>query len=1187
MLRGMRELPGIRHQQPLGDRRAQCVCDSRSGKHSEALARESVSNQHNRQSKRTDQRFVQADQRSNYGATLVQFLSLDAVSHADDAYSRIDLPDAPADQKAVLDAGGVACWSEAIEIDSYEPGEPDRYPLFLDRRVYQGSSGKVYPIPFVDRIAQEKAPRLWQAIHLENRYVRLVLLPELGGRIHIGYDKTRDYDFFYRNNVIKPALVGLAGPWISGGVEFNWPQHHRPATFLPVETSIERTDENTVTVWHSDLDPLQRMRGDHGVRLRGDSSVIEVAARLHNRTDEPQTFLWWANVAARSHDDYQSFFPTDVGYVADHARRAITAFPRADRPYYGVDYPALADDEHPDADRLDFYGNIPVPTSYMVTDTRDSFFGGYDHREGAGFVHWADHSISPGKKQWTWGDGPVGHAWDAQLTDADGPYVELMAGVFTDNQPDFSYLAPGETRSFSQFWYPIQDIGPAHQASNRLAVRLDVSDARVRVGVASASRIDDALVVLERNDGDEPTTSIAEWTVSLEPGRPFIETFAEVPGAGALTVRVLYDGVELIAYTATQNESREQEPWVATEPAGPEQIDSIDELYLTGVHLQQYRHPTRSPLPYFEEVLRRDPFDSRASTAVGALHYRRGDYAAAREHFERALHRLTHRNLNPASGEASYRLGLVLERIGDLDEATGHFGKAAWDAAWALPAELALARISLRQLRADDALRHAAAAAQHDAANPDAALLNILALRALGRHDAAAAALTARVEADPLDSVALSLAALDSGGAAEFADPKTALTAAVDLARRGQLRDALLLSTPVVAPRTPASAQIKAFGNPVPIAHYLRALWWQRLDEPIRAAEERMAAREADSRYAFPFGLDEYDALVAAIAADASDPVAPALLGAWLLDAGRTSDALAALTSAMELGSADPVAWRNAAIATVNTGGDADTADHYLAHALQLSADDARLVFERDVLARVRGIDDRERLAALEQHGPVVLERDDLAVHYLELLVAAGRAPEALDILSTRRFQPFEGGEGQVIRVYDAASFEVARTSIESNPAAAIELLEGGIAVPANLGEGRHPAGSMAERFVLLGDAFNRAARVDDARAAWQRARAGAGPLAVTARPAEQADYWVGVAHLRLGELSEAAAVWTSLDDRADVVEQQRDAVDYFATSLPELLLFDTDTEGARNETARQLRECARRGRALTAGARD
>src|SRR3954452_9982497 len=171
------------------------------------------------------------------------------------AESRIVLPQVPADRAD----DAVAAWAEPLTIDTYLPVPPEPYPAFLERRVYQGSSGRVYPLPFHERISHQKAPRTWEAVHLENEYVRLVILPEIGGRIHIGYDKVAGYDFFYRNNVIKPALVGLAGPWISGGVEFNWPQHHRPGTFLPVESRIEREADDSVVVWHTDLDPLQRM----------------------------------------------------------------------------------------------------------------------------------------------------------------------------------------------------------------------------------------------------------------------------------------------------------------------------------------------------------------------------------------------------------------------------------------------------------------------------------------------------------------------------------------------------------------------------------------------------------------------------------------------------------------------------------------------------------------------------------------------------------------------------------------------------------------------------------------------------------------------------------------------------------------------------------------------------------------
>ena len=180
---------------------------------------------------------------------------------------------------------------ETLEIPTYPVGSPEKNPLFFEKRVYQGSSGKVYPLPFVDKVFDEAKPVEYQSARLENEHVRLVMLPEIGGRIFLGQDKTNsDYDFFYRQDVIKPALVGLAGPWISGGVEFNWPQHHRPGTFMPADVFVEHESDGAATVWLSEHDPLNRMKGMHGIRLRADSSLIELRARLY-RPDADDPFV--------------------------------------------------------------------------------------------------------------------------------------------------------------------------------------------------------------------------------------------------------------------------------------------------------------------------------------------------------------------------------------------------------------------------------------------------------------------------------------------------------------------------------------------------------------------------------------------------------------------------------------------------------------------------------------------------------------------------------------------------------------------------------------------------------------------------------------------------------------------------------------------------------------------------------
>ena len=327
---------------------------------------------------------------------------------------------------------GVAVWEEDTAIPTYTIGKPDKNPMFLEKRVYQGSSGRVYPHSVVDKITGEKTNRTYHALYLENKYLYVMILPEIGGRIQRAYDKTDGFDFVYYNHVIKPALVGLAGPWISGGIEFNWPQHHRPSTFDPVNYEVLHNKDGSCTVCVGEIENMFRTKGMTRITLYPDKAYIELKTTLYNRTNMPQTFLWWANPAVPVNGDTQSVFPPDVTAVMDHGKRDVSTFPIATGTYYKVDYSSGVD--------ISRYKNIPVPTSYMAYHSDYDFVGGYDHAKKAGIYHVADHHISPGKKQWTWGCGDFGKAWDRNLTDSDGPYVELMTGCYTDNQPDFSWL---------------------------------------------------------------------------------------------------------------------------------------------------------------------------------------------------------------------------------------------------------------------------------------------------------------------------------------------------------------------------------------------------------------------------------------------------------------------------------------------------------------------------------------------------------------------------------------------------------------------------------------------------------------------------------------------------------------------------------------------------------------------------
>ena len=232
----------------------------------------------------------------------------------------------------------VKVWQEPVTIPTYGIGTPDKNPMFFEKRVYQGSSGVVYPHPVIEKIYDEKQDKTYNGLFLENEYLKIMILPELGGRVQMAYDKLKERHFIYYNQVIKPALVGLCGPWISGGIEFNWPQHHRPGTFEPVDWSIVENEDGSKTIWVNEVERMFRTKGMAGFTLHPGKAYLEIKAQLYNRTALPQTFLWWANPAVKVNDDYQSIFPPDVNAVFDHGKRDVSTFPIATGTYYKVDY---------------------------------------------------------------------------------------------------------------------------------------------------------------------------------------------------------------------------------------------------------------------------------------------------------------------------------------------------------------------------------------------------------------------------------------------------------------------------------------------------------------------------------------------------------------------------------------------------------------------------------------------------------------------------------------------------------------------------------------------------------------------------------------------------------------------------------------------------------------------------------
>jgi tetratricopeptide (TPR) repeat protein len=1084
----------------------------------------------------------------------------------------------------------------------------------------------VYPYPVIDKICDEPVPETHRVVFLENQYLKLMVMPGFGGRIQYAYDKTNGYPFIYHNQVIKPALVGLAGPWLSGGIEFNWPQHHRPGTYCPVDYTITENPDGSRTLWLSEIEPMWHLKGTLGLTLFPDKALLEINIRLFNPTPLPQSFHLWTNPAVHVHDQYQSVFPPDVQAVYDHGKRDVSAFPIARGEYYKVDYSRGVD--------ISWYKNLPVPTSFMAAKSGYNFIGGYDHGQQAGVLHVADHHFIPGKKQWVWGCGDFGLAWDRNLTDQDGPYAELMCGVFADNQPDFSWLQPFEEKEVKQFFLPYKAIGYVRNATIDGAVSLELTGGKAKVGAYATTPRPKAVVRLCRAG-----KVLWQKRVDLGPETPLL---ADVPlpkhcKLHELQLSVLSaQGESLVAYTPEP-----QQPEAIPQPAQaipePAKVSNNEALYLAGLHLEQYRHATREPEEYYREALRRDPGDLRTNHALGLLLLRRGQFAKAEPFLRAAITTQTRHNPNPQDGEPHYHLGVCLRYLGRAKEASAAFCKAAWDAAWQDGAFFQLAQLTASRFGApalagqpQDGALHASPkmakpqpakagtpslavqgpallealdfverALARNSKNQKAVHLRILLLRKLGRAQEALQLADAALYRDPLDFGARNERALLL--APKHGQPQrtalfelmrdhehTYLEVAADYARAGAYPEAIdLLRCALSATNHASPARAPGHRGPVgapnarPMLGYFMG-HYAALQGELKAAAGhfKAAAAQAPDR-CFPNSLDSVLALETALRLDPLDARAAFYLGNLWYDKRQVAQATALWERSQRADPAFPTVHRNLALVYFNKQQNAAKALKAMERAFALDPTDARILFELDLLKKRAGVSPSKRLAFLARHRSVVNEREDLLLEFITLLNFFGRHEEALSLLMGRKFHPWEGGEGKVTGQYVVSLVELAKALLTGSaeiPASsahgALELLERARTYPHILGEGKLHGAQENQLLYWLGVAHAALDQDEAAHRCWEEAARGMkvpSPALYYNDQNPDTIFYQGLALRKLGRGAAARQRFQTLLKFGKKHLRDRITIDYFAVSLPEFMVFDDDLDRRNQINCRYL----------------
>lgn len=888
---------------------------------------------------------------------------------------------------SVLAQSTVTVKEVAENIPTYLAGPPDLDPMFFFGQGSQGAEGRIYPYPLYDNLTNKKRDKIYNVVYLENEYVKIGILPDVGGRIISAQDKTNNYNFIYTQHVIKPALIGLIGAWISGGVEWNIPHHHRASTFIPVQWKKEENSDGSKTVWVGELEVRQRMRWAVGYTLKPRNSVLECSVRISNRTPEVHSMLCFANVAVHTNKDYQVIFPPSTQLVTGHGKRSFTPWPV------------------PDSLDLSWWKNHKRGGSYFAWNYEDDFVAGYDHGKNAGFMSIADHNIVPGKKFFTWG---VDSPWDKILTDNDGPYLEIMVGAYSDNQPDYSWLQPFEERAFILNFYPFQGIQGVKNANIDAAVNLEIENGIASIGFYTTKVYNNAVVRLLAGN-----QIITEEKISINPGKPYASKVKVPANLSKYDVKaaLLYNGHELISYSPVKLQPMPMPKPYVTPPA-PSKITNDEELFLAGQRIDQFHNPTLDADPYWKELIGRDSGNIAANTGLGILDLRCGRFVSAEKHFRKAVDRLTAQWTTPKNGEPLYYLGVALKAQGKADEAFTTFYKAAWNQEWKAPAYYSMSEIATAKRNFTSALDYSNRSLDANAYNVRAYSLKASILRHLDHQKEAMDVITfALQKTDPLDVRLMAekwLITRDPATANILFSTMnsfqaTAQETAAEYYNSGLWGDGIEILQQVIA-RSQNKISVS------PIVYYYLGYFYEKTGDVAKAAEYRQQATLQSPDYVFPFQSEVVEVLKRAIEANPQDARAPYYLGNLLFD-WQPEEAIALWEKSAKLNPKYPITWRNLAIAYSHKTDDESwkKAIMSMENAVNVEKPYPTHLAEMDRLYKSDGIPVDKRLALLQKHFDAASKNDEALASAVNLKTYTGQVDESIKLMQGRTFNLWEG----------------------------------------------------------------------------------------------------------------------------------------------------------------------------------
>lgn len=886
-------------------------------------------------------------------------------------------------------------------LPTYPVDTGEKSPVFFLNESYQGASKYVYPLPLNDVISEKRTEKAWKTVTLENEFIKLCITPEIGGKLYYATDKSNNYNFIYKNNVVKPSNIGMTGAWVSGGIEWCVFHHHRPSTFMNVDYTTAENSDGSKTIWVGETEPRHGMRWTIGITMYPDRSYFQAEIKLINQTPVTNTILYWANVAAHTNENYQVIFPPSVQFATFHSKTSFARWPISTEMYAGSDFTRGVD--------ISWWKNVTNSASFFAYDLKEDFMGGYDHGKQTGTVHIGDHNIVKGAKLWEWGSGPRGQATEGRLTENDGPYVEIMTGAYSDNQPDYTWIRPYEVKTIRQYWYPVKDIQGFKNANLNGAVNLELKEKNsVFLGYCTTKKIKQARVILKNGEKE-----VLKRDIEISPTQAYTTTL-RIDGPFKLTdlyteLTDVSTGEVLVSYKPVDHQRIEKLPDPVINPPEPKEIATVEELFLAGSRIEQFYNPRLDAMDYYKEALSRDPGDVRTNTAAGNYYLKRGDYSAARGYFAKALKRLTKDYTRPGDCEALFLQGLTLKTLELFDEAIDTLYRATWDYKWHSAAYLELARISAMQGNFAKALDQVNESLSTNTKNNRAIAFKASMQRRLGDIKGALATIGEMPVNDPLDFRIMNDYYLIKKGSGDSREAENILTGLLKKMRdfnqnylelaAGYLNDGLYPEAEDVLLR---------YNSKDPFVDYYLGYIADKAGKRELAQQHFTAASSQAIDYVFPFRLEEIKILKTALKYNVNDSRAYYYLGNILYDK-QPAKAIEYWEQAVNADPGFAMAHRNLGWGYRYYSEDFSKAIASYEKAMSVEKNEAIFYSELDALYEMTNAPIEKRIALFEEAGDIVKRRDDSFVRQVTVLTLSGKAETAASLLNGINFSYREG----------------------------------------------------------------------------------------------------------------------------------------------------------------------------------